>query len=392
MGCSNTVNSKKGRSIKTEKIKAQSSPWKDRGDSAGTHEGKSYSEENPIKRERDSNMGTLSSFKKELIFEDDESINIPKNCVNLKLEANASERMFPVWVERGVKIKIIARGKWCFIPEYGLVNYKGHDKFSIKHRDAFIGALFGRIQGGAYFQITSGMTLVSEISGPLFLSANISKFTKFNLEPSGSLDIYIENANFTPFDIIENKSGWNLKELDTTVNHDYLSSEEKAQIILINKIKTNPKLFAQQYLVHLCEISDSYKEICNKLFQYPKGKLIKPSKSLYLAARDHSKDIGENGTTGHKSSNGADVKTRISLYAINPTYFGENCSYGFKDSLEIILNLLVDEGLQGRPNRSNILNENFSHVGISIQPHSSYKVSCVQLYGADIVDKNNIKV
>jgi uncharacterized protein YkwD len=389
MGCSNTVNSKKGRSIKTEKMKAQSSPGKDRGDSAGTHEGKSYSEENPNKRERDSNMGTLNSFKKELIFEDDESMNIPKNCVNLKLEACTTEKMFPVWVERGVKIKIIIRGKWCFIPEYGLVNYKGHEKFSIKHRDAFIGALFGRIQGGGYFQIISGMTLVSEISGPLFLSANLTRLT---VQPTGSLDIYIENANFFSNDIIENMSGWNLKELDTTKSHDYLSPEEKAQIILINKIKTNPKLFGQQYLIHLCDKSESYREIYNKLIQYPKSKIIKPSKSLHLAAREHAKDIGENGTTGHKSSNGADVKTRISKYAVNPTYFGENCSYGFKDPLEIIINLLVDDGIQGRPNRTNILNENFSHVGISIQPHSCYKVACVQLFGADIVDKNNMEV
>src|SRR5205823_6554809 len=132
-------------------------------------------------------------------------------------------------------------------------------------------------------------------SGPLYLFANNSNF---NISPSGSLDVYIDNAMAKSYEEIESMLGWNLQNLNTTVGHDYLSEGEKLQFIFLNKVRSNPSLFAKQYLIHLIENGSFFKEVYEKLLNYPQSKLLKPSKALYLSARDHAKDLGENGTTG----------------------------------------------------------------------------------------------
>lgn len=394
MGCSNTTNNKKPHSIKSQKIgNEQKNPNK--GDSAGTNEGKSNSEEKP----RDSNINNKENLisynngvaRKEIItlIEEDENKEIPKGCAHVKVEADTIEQLFPVWIERGKKVKIYVRGRWSLLPEYGMADCKGHANFNYKHRDLHIGALVGRIQGGNYFPVVNGMILESEISGPIYLFANNSRFA---IQPTGILDVFLENAKINSQEEIETKLGWDIKELDTTRDHEYLSQEEKKQIIFLNKIKVNPKLFANQYLVHLVDSGESYREIYQKLQHYPVSKLLRPSRALYLAAKDHAADIGENGTTGHKSTDGSDLRSRIERYSPNPSYFGENCCYNLKDPLSIVIQMIVDDGFQTRAHRANILNEIYTQVGISIQPHSSYKWTCVQVFGSNIQDKQGLEI
>lgn len=377
MGCSNTSNKKKH--IINDKLKNNNDQKV--SDSAGTNEGRTSDDK--------TKNSELNKNIKQIEIEEDDNKEIPKGCVEIKVEADTTEQIFPVWVEKDIPVKIYVRGKWSLIPEYGQVNYKGHSNFNYKHRDVNIGALIGRIQGGSYFNVINGMSLNPEVSGPIYFFANNSRFA---VQPSGHLNVYLENVKQFNFDQIERMSGWDLNELDTTYGHDYLTKDEKLQIIFLNKIKVDPKLFAQQYLIHLIDLGESYKEIYNKLLHYPSGKLLKPSKALYLAARDHAKDMGVNGTTGHKSTDESDLRSRISRYSNEPSYFGENCSYNLKNALSIVTQLIVDDGFQTRAHRANILNEIYTQVGISVQPHASYKFNCVQVFGSNIHDKNNLEV
>jgi hypothetical protein len=251
-----------------------------------------------------------------------------------------------------------------------------------------IGALVGRVHGGDYFEVYNGMTYQSNVAGPIYLFANNSRFA---VEPQGSLNVFIQSAQSLPFEIIEEKLGWNIQELDTLSGHDYLSDYEKMQIILINKIRSNPKKFAEQYLIHLKNVNNSHIQTYEKLINYTPIKVLRPSKSLYLAARDHARDIGENGTTGHSSTDGTGLKSRIMKYSINPTYFGENCSFGINDPLTNILQLVVDDDNPTKSHRLNILNEVYDQIGISIQPHASYKFVTIQVFGTGIIDKKNLE-
>ncbi len=379
MGCSNTTNNKKNKSIKAENLKKDNPAQGRSGDSAGTNDVKSNSDGgNQIQVKE-----LAESSKKEMQLEPEEIKELPFGCIKCSVNADTTENLFPIWIEKGQDIKIYVRGRWGLIPEYGMTNFNGHANFSYKYRGANIGALMGRVQGGKYFKIENGMTLKSDVSGPVYLFANNSRFS---IQPKGMLDVFFENCKNYSYSQIESMLGWDLNILNTTSGHDYMTDDEKQQIIFLNKIRTNPKLFAQQYLIHLNEINEFYREIYQKLLRFPTSKFLKPSKALHLASRYHAKDIGENGTTGHKSTDGSDLRDRISRFAVNPRYFGENCSHGLKDSLGVVLQLVVDDGLQSRANRANILNEVYDQVGISVQPHTSYKYTCVQVFGSNIKD------
>jgi uncharacterized protein YkwD len=376
MGCSNTTNNKK-KNIKSENIKKEQASQVKSGDSGGTNDGKSNSDGG------NNAQGKELGDKKEGELEIEDFKNIPYGTLRCSVRADTTEVMFPIWIEKGQNVKIHVRGRWGCIPEYGLVSYNGHSSFPYKHRNANIGALMGRIHGGKYFPIENEMTLISDVSGPIYLFTNNSRFS---VTLSGSLEVFFENCQTYPLYTIESMLGWDLSTLDTTEGHDYMSPDEKQQIIYLNKIRSNPKLFAEQYLVHLNQLSESHKEIYQKLLRFPTSKLLKPSKALFLASKNHAKDIGENGITGHKSTDGADLRDRLSKYAENPRYFGENCSYGIKDPLGIVIQLVVDDGLQSRANRANILNEVYDQIGLSVQPHSSYKYTCVQVFGYNVKD------
>src|SRR5688500_8311256 len=178
MGCSNTLNNKK-KNVKIEK-KVEGKEPSLQG-SAGTNEGRSISDDKP--RESNPLTGPTTGTKKvkdiEIYkdfndVEEDETKSIPNNCINVKVQADTVEQMFPIWIEKGIKTKIYVRGKWSLFSEGGMVSYKGHTNFNHQHRELPIGALIGRIHGGTYFAVRNGMTYESKVSGPVYFFANNS--------------------------------------------------------------------------------------------------------------------------------------------------------------------------------------------------------------------------
>ena len=315
---------------------------------------------------------------------DSEGLVVSRNTIKLEIEASSIDKLYHVWLEKGVKVKFYVKGKWSLINDYGYCDCLGYKSENIFYRDIPIGALVCRVQGGTYFQVTDNMNYISDISGPLYFSANNSFY---EIQPTGSLTIYIENANYLKINEIEENLGWKINLLNTATLETYLSPFEIDQIILINKVRSNPKEFAKQYLIHLICEGNTYKEIYHKLQTYPSCKMLQPIKALYNAAKDHAIDLGTNGSTGHLSTNGDDLKVRILKYSNKANYFGENCCFNFQDPLSIILKLLVDEGMQSRSNRYNLLNEGYTQIGISYSEHITYNWVCVQVFGCNIENK-----
>ena len=66
----------------------------------------------------------------------------------------------------------------------------------------------------------------------------------------------------------------------------------------------------------------------------------------------------------------------------NPYYHvGENCSYGYDQAIDIVLTLMIDEGIKDVGHRKNILSEDFNSVGVAIRPHKNYRINCVIDFG-----------
>ena len=93
---------------------------------------------------------------------------------------------------------------------------------------------------------------------------------------------------------------------------------------------------------------------------------------LNKACQDHIKDIGPKGMTGHEGSDGKNISDRIEKYGEWDGDIAENLDFGFKKAENILMNLLIDDGVKERYQRSNIFYPGFRYVGIGIGPHKDY--------------------
>jgi uncharacterized protein YkwD len=86
-------------------------------------------------------------------------------------------------------------------------------------------------------------------------------------------------------------------------------------------------------------------------------------------AKCYSKELGDVGRTGHKRKICTDGR------------FGECLSYGFGFGMDIVISLLVDDGVPSLGHREIILDPRFSRVGVSKSPHAKYTMCCVIDFG-----------
>ena len=180
-----------------------------------------------------------------------------------------------------------------------------------------------------------------------------------------------------------------LSKTNTAKDVSYLSDTEKEVILFMNLARLDGNWFLKNIYYKkssfVSRYSSSYnKSLVSDLKKVKNLPLLNPAKGLTKAARYHAKDMGKKGKTGHKSSNGTGTFDRIKRYA-QGGYMAENIQYGHRAALNIVLDLLVDDGVSSLENRKNILNSHFSFVGIAIEPHKKYGVNCVQ----DFSDKGD---
>ena len=89
---------------------------------------------------------------------------------------------------------------------------------------------------------------------------------------------------------------------------------------------------------------------------------LKEDKGLATAARDHVREIGPKGLMQH---------ARI------PPGVGEVMSFGPDRSRDVIIELLVDDGVPNRGHRKLLLDSKFRYAGASCGPHKTYRTMCV---------------
>ena len=198
---------------------------------------------------------------------------------------------------------------------------------------------------------------------------------------------------------------WDLSKLDTGRKASYLSELEKDVILELNKVRTNPKEYAEDYLVTMRKLysgkflqyPDEIKlltkegnkalEECIKVLQSAKPvKVLVPYYGLTQAARYHQKDQSKTGQTGHTGSDGSTVSERIEMYGQWNGQIAENIDYGSNDAFKIVASLLIDDGVSSRGHRRNLLNSVYGYVGVACGPHSKYKGVCVIDFAQEFTD------
>lgn len=102
------------------------------------------------------------------------------------------------------------------------------------------------------------------------------------------------------------------------------------------------------------------------------------SAGLSRAAADHAADQCKTGRTGHTGSDRSTMKARVERYGEWSRTIGENIAYGAETARDVVIQLIVDDGVASRGHRANIFNPGFTVVGIAFGEHPVYRTVCVQ--------------
>jgi uncharacterized protein YkwD len=196
-------------------------------------------------------------------------------------------------------------------------------------------------------------------------------------------------------------SNWDIAALDTAANVDYLTGTEKDVILEMNKVRTNPKKYAELYIqprsryysgknysvpgqitIVTQEGVAAVNGCVTALNRANSVGILTPEKGLSLAAKDHVTDQSKTGQTGHNGSDRSTPETRMKRYGTfsGSWTLGENLAYGDTTGREIVCSLLIDDGVPNRGHRTNIMNKAFTQSGVAYGTHTQYRTSCAITY------------
>ena len=192
-------------------------------------------------------------------------------------------------------------------------------------------------------------------------------------------------------------ANWDIPTLDTAANADYLTGIEKDVILEMNKVRTNPKKYAELYIqprlryysgknysvpgqitIVTQEGATAVNGCITALNRANSVGILTPESGLSLAAKDHVTDQSRTGQTGHNGSDRSTPETRMKRYGVfsGSWTLGENIAYGDTTGREIVCSLLIDDGVPNRGHRTNIMNRAFTQTGVGFGTHTQYRTSC----------------
>lgn len=183
-----------------------------------------------------------------------------------------------------------------------------------------------------------------------------------------------------------------LAEANSAKNAFYMSEEEKVVVYYTNLVRINPELFSKTFLIEYLDQNDlkkdkEIKELIKELETRSQMKILQPSETLTTAARNHAKDMGETGRTGHTSSDGKSFKDRMMAVANDYEGVNENCNYGTDKGVEAFMDLLIDRNVPNYGHRKNILDPEMKFIGVAIEPHKRMGHNCVQDFAGRKIDR-----
>ncbi len=111
------------------------------------------------------------------------------------------------------------------------------------------------------------------------------------------------------------------------------------------------------------------------------------SEGLAAAAADHVRDQGPIGGLEHEGTDHSDPARRASRYGRWILGIAENIAYGDNPAREVVVQLLVDDGVPDRGHRDNILHPEWGVGGVACGPHSLYQQMCVMDYATRYVER-----
>lgn len=166
----------------------------------------------------------------------------------------------------------------------------------------------------------------------------------------------------------------------------------------INQARANP----QNFISYL----ESYKKLFkDKTAYYPDGMMLTTSegitvideaiaflrtlpplspyqlsKVLSTAARSQLTDLMENSSLGHFGKDGKTLPQRLVKFGTFGNATSENITYYQIQPRDIVLAMIIDDGVKSRGHRKNVFNSNFKQIGISFGKGQKGENLCVAIF------------
>lgn len=115
-----------------------------------------------------------------------------------------------------------------------------------------------------------------------------------------------------------------------------------------------------------------------------------PALGLTLAARQHANDLGRSGRVEHAGSDGSAPAQRIARFGAWDGKAGENIATGFKTGRDVVMQLVVDDGVPGRGHRKSLLDPAYARIGVACARHKVYKIVCVLTHASRYTDRSGV--
>ncbi len=111
---------------------------------------------------------------------------------------------------------------------------------------------------------------------------------------------------------------------------------------------------------------------------------------LSYAAQDLVADIGERGVVSHQDKDGNYMSERIEKYCEWDYCANEVIEVSSKSATDILISLLVDDGIRDKLNRRALFQNVYNYVGISCGPHTEYEIITVLVFAGGIRPKGTL--
>lgn len=172
-------------------------------------------------------------------------------------------------------------------------------------------------------------------------------------------------------------ASWTPEELaaaNTARNSTFLDSTERDLIMYCNLARMFPKRFAsrevQNYIGSVEQPeqysnSDNKRSLIRDLNNSKPVSAYQPDSALTEMASCFQLELEASGKTGHDRKK------------CTEDYLAENCSFGKSTAKDIVLQLLIDEGVASLGHRKNILNAEYTRLGVAFGGHKKYRKCAV---------------
>ncbi|MCU0376150.1 MAG: hypothetical protein MUF24_12660 [Chitinophagaceae bacterium] len=164
---------------------------------------------------------------------------------------------------------------------------------------------------------------------------------------------------------------------NTAAGARYMTAAEKEVIFIMNLMRQYPQQFLTLVVKNWPDSSyrnywkdnTYYASLLTDLQKMKPAPLLQPDSVLWVSASCHAKTSGLSGYTGHQRQT-PECKSK-------ERFLGECCDYGSSKPLDIVMSLLIDEGVESLGHRKILMDNKYTGAAASIMPHKKYRIGTV---------------